>query len=388
MKKSTPPKVLLSFAALIVLVIALSAFSMTLWGGSEEKIDSSQTLTINTPMTVAEFGEANSLPDQVLTEALGVSTPADFQKQLDDLGLDKAQITTQVTQALALYAEESSKNWIKIGAKFALWAVFLVVVFVMTRKGWVTTRTRTILYAVSIVIFGLVLGSDPSPMGTVKDAIVLYGSKGIVFRPRLVSFSVFLATVLLANKFICAWGCQFGVLQDLIFRLNSRPSKKSLFRHYKVPFVVTNTIRVAFFVLLTLAAFGWAFDIVGQVDPFKIYNPAVVTVLGWSFIAAMLGLSLFIYRPWCHLFCPFGLVGWLVEKVSIFKIRVDYEACTGCQACAKACPSTAMDAILRRETTIPDCFACSACINVCPTDAISFSAGKRTLPPSDLFVTK
>ncbi len=57
-------------------------------------------------------------------------------------------------------------------------------------------------------------------MGTIKDAIALFGAKGVIFPPRMIALTVFLLLVVLANKFICAWGCQVGTLQDLIFRLN------------------------------------------------------------------------------------------------------------------------------------------------------------------------
>lgn len=94
-------------------------------------------------------------------------------------------------------------------------------------------------------------------------------------------------------------------------------------------------------------------------------------------------------KNWIHFFCPFGLVGWLVEKVSRIRISVDYETCIGCQKCAKACPSTVMGAILRLDKkTIPDCFACYACREVCPTESISFSTRKRALPPPGHFEKK
>ena len=61
--------------------------------------------------------------------------------------------------------------------------------------------------------------------------------------------------------------------------------------------------------------------------------------------------------------------------------QVNYETCVACESCAKACPSTVMDAILKRERTIPDCFACGTCISTCPTGSIEFKSGKRNVPP-------
>ena len=107
---------------------------------------------------------------------------------------------------------------------------------------------------------------------------------------------------------------------------------------------------------------------------------------GALFVGVLLVAGLFIYRPWCHFFCPFGLVGWLVEKISRVKISVDYDTCIACRKCATACPSTVMAAILVRDKkTIPDCFACYTCRDVCPTDSIRFSTRKRMLPPPEHF---
>ena len=183
------------------------------------------------------------------------------------------------------------------------------------RKNRVTPRVRKIFYLTAILIFGIILSSDPSAMGTVKDAIHLYASTGAIFPPRLIAMAIFLLTVFLANKFICAWGCQLGTLQDLIFRLgrNVRDTKGDI-AQYKIPFAVTNTVRVLFFIVFTVVAFIWAVDIVEPVDPFKVFNITILGTAGIAFIVMLMIASLFIYRPWCHFFCPFGLVGWVVEK--------------------------------------------------------------------------
>jgi Fe-S-cluster-containing hydrogenase component 2 len=68
----------------------------------------------------------------------------------------------------------------------------------------------------------------------------------------------------------------------------------------------------------------------------------------------------------------------------VYRVQVDCDTCIGCEACAKACPSTVMTGILKREgITIPDCFACSNCLQACPTGAVSFGVGRRCRPPGD-----
>ena len=156
-------------------------------------------------------------------------------------------------------------------------------------------------------------------------------------------------------------------------------------KQVKIPFVISNSVRIAVFVLMILAAFLWTFDLINPIDPFKIFKPQFIGIAGGGFIGLLLIASLFIYRPWCHFFCPFGLVGWLAEKISIYRIQVDYSTCIACDACAKACPSTVMEAILKRKRIIPDCFSCGTCIGACPTQSISFKRGKRSVPPAGKF---
>ncbi len=337
-------------------------------------------------MTVAGFGDKYGLGRKELRKIFNLGSPEELKRPVTDFGISTELLNKKVNGVLAIKAEHASKNWLKIPLKGGLWVVFLSAVFVLLRKGMISARNRKWIYVASIAVFGVILGSDPSPMGTVKDAIVLFGSRAVIFPPRLIALGIFLLMVVAANKFICSWGCQLGTLQDLIFRLNrDAKDRKGLSGRIKIPFVISNSARVLFFGLLTLGAFVWAADIAGVIDPFKVFKPQVISLLGGIFIALLLIASLFIYRPWCHFFCPFGLVGWLVEKISLFKIRADYDKCVSCGVCSQVCPSTVMDAILKQDRTIPDCFSCGTCIEACPANAISFDYGKRLRPPAGKF---
>jgi len=376
----------LNFAGLIFFIIAASYISNTLWGGKPEKIEADTHLTYSQEMSVKTFGEENNLPTEITKSVFGLSSKEDLMKTVGSFNMDEAMLTEKINKALALYAEEDSKDWQKIAAKFAGWIIFLFVVFRMTRKKQIHPGSRKVLYLASIILFGVILGADPSAMGTIKDAIALYGAKGVIFPPRMVALTVFLLMVFIANKFFCSWGCQLGTLQDLIFRFNrNKKDTKGLLPQYKPPFMLTNTIRITFLVVFTIIAFVWARDIIEFIDPFKIYKLSALTYVGWMFISILLIVSLFIYRPWCSLFCPFGLAGWFLEKISIYKIKVDYDKCVACGMCAKACPNGSMEAILKQDRAIPDCFACSTCIDTCPQEAIDFSKGKRTKPDIDKF---
>jgi Pyruvate/2-oxoacid:ferredoxin oxidoreductase delta subunit len=386
MAKNPKLKAVIYFTLLIVLVTGLSPIFTHIWGGNTERIQKSNKLIISPEMTIGEFGQINGLPDSVLKEIFNLKVKSDQGRTLREYGTPD-QIASMVNKKIALLSEHASKNWVKIPIKFGLWFLFLLMVFILAKNKNITSDLRKRLLFTAVLIFGVIMGSDPSPMGTVKDAIHLYGTTGAIFPPRIIALTIFLTIVFLVNKYICAWGCQAGTLQDLIFRINQTEKRKAIIgKQIKLPFALTNTFRFVFLCVFTAATFLWGFDIINPIDPFKIYKPMHLGLIGGISVGTVLLTSLFVYRPWCHLFCPFGFTGWLVEKVSLVKISVNYETCIACEKCAASCPSTVMSAILRHDKiTIPDCFACYTCTEVCPTNSIRMSSGKRALPPADHF---
>ncbi|OGP69272.1 MAG: 4Fe-4S ferredoxin [Deltaproteobacteria bacterium RBG_13_47_9] len=389
MEQKSKVRIVLSLVVFIVLVVVLSSVSVRLWGEKPEKAPARQGLVFQEEMTVSEFGKANQLPNAVLKEVFGLVSKEDLQKKVTEFQYSRDQIVTRVNKVSALEGEEASKNWSKIYAKFVLWFLFLGLVFFLVTKRRITSGNRRWVLLSGVVLFGIILGSDPSPMGTIKDAIGLFAKSGVIFPPRMIALTLFLILVFVANKFICTWGCQFGTLQDFIFRLN-RDSKdrKGILRQFKPSFVLSNTIRVVFLGAFVLVAFIWKMDFIEFIDPFKTFNPGKIILAGGIFVGAVSVASLFIYRPWCHFFCPFGLAGWIVEKKSLFKVKVDYDTCIACEACVKACPSTVMNAILKQDRVTPDCFSCATCIETCPTDSIRFESGRRSKPPAGKFEKK
>ena len=368
-------RVWLSFAALIILVVASSWFASSLWGGKAEPAPLPAILVFTPGETLGAFLERNHVPSPVAEAVFGKDL--DRSKPLASLPITPDEVRGRLQKASALAGEGASKNWQKIAPKLGLWAAVLCAMALLVRRGWLDRRTRKGYYLGAVVLFGVAFGSDPSPMGTVKDAIVLLAKEHVVFPPRLIALAGFLLTVILANKAICAWGCQFGVLQDLVFRLNrNKADSRGIMRQYKVPFAVSNAIRISILAVFTLVAFLMGLDLIELADPFKTFNPAHLGATGAVVVALLLVTSLFVYRPWCHFACPFGLAGWLLERFSLNRIRVDEKACTSCGACERACPTDVMGAILRKKSVIPDCFSCGTCTEACPSKAITFGRGK------------
>jgi polyferredoxin len=82
--------------------------------------------------------------------------------------------------------------------------------------------------------------------------------------------------------------------------------------------------------------------------------------------------GVFIFRPFCYLVCPLGLVTWVLEHAAITKVKLDRRKCTDCGVCTKLSPCPAVQPILDGRVSRPDCHACGRCIEVCPEKALRF----------------
>jgi len=363
-------KVVITGIMVIFLTILLSFGMNKILVDPELKKEEAREIVIKADQTAAELLSDNNLPITAFTRIFDRPESELSNTSVANSGIAEPELLVRIKKVAAIESENKRKNWQKIVLKFGLWIIFLFLTGRMLIKNKITVKNRKWLYLTAFVIFGILLGSDPGAMGTIKDAIVLYGQEKVIFPPRMVAFGVFIIMILVINKQFCGWGCQAGTLQDFLFRLT--PEKL----HKKVPFAISNTIRVIFFLLIVIFAFGFGLDIVESIDLFKIFAPQVLTVGGIVFIITLLLVSLFIYRPWCLFLCPFGLAGWILERFSFIKVRVDRDKCISCRKCVSACPNDAMAAILDQKKAKPDCFIRGSCQEICQVKAIRIKSKK------------
>lgn len=78
------------------------------------------------------------------------------------------------------------------------------------------------------------------------------------------------------------------------------------------------------------------------------------------------------YRPFCKWLCPLGAFYAVMNRVSLFQMRVDTDKCVSCGACARACK---MDVDITKTPNHAECIRCGMCIKSCPTKAIHYQYG-------------
>jgi len=326
-------------------------------------------LSFTPDMTLRQFALANDMKPGKVKAELGTSSIRG-RTTLQELGVDKKK-----AQAIASHIKGDmfGKKMAGLHVLFAV-AVFLVV-FMLQRKK-MTSMVKYTLLSIAIIGFGFFLGKTFNPMvALVKTAKAFAGFEGNS-AAWLAVLALFCLLAIIGTKAVCGWVCPYGALQELLFKL---PFLSTWKKKCKAPFRLTNSMRIGLFIMFVVGLLWNLFGLKQQgrviyhvINPFNLFELNFVSLAVVLYIIATLALSLFFYRPHCYAVCPFGLLSWVLEKLSIFKIRINRQACTACGACIKACPGQAMKGLYDRDVFRADCFSCGECLHACTFDALSY----------------
>jgi len=334
-------------------------------------------------MNIKEMAPRLNVTGKNLARELDLGLDVSKTRPVKALGISQEELDHAVEHLLG-HRETTLKYYI-----FAVLSLFGLVYLVrlgrpdgspaVERKTWYPRWPYVATLVLAVSIGGFALGKSPNPMESAvkvfKSLVGLYPSMAA----KLWAFAFFAFLAVIGNKLICGWVCPFGALQELIYQL---PILRK-FKKRKLPFVVSNSVRGALFVVTLLLLFGIVggrkgFVIYHFVNPFNLFNLDIETVTVGATIVVALVVSFGFYRPFCQFICPFGFMSWLLERLSIFRVKIDRGRCTNCGACAAACPLDAAKGRVAGKVFPADCFSCARCLNVCPVDAIRYGlVGKK-----------
>ena len=181
------------------------------------------------------------------------------------------------------------------------------------------------------------------------------------------------------GRLVCGFLCPFGLIQDLLAKLPL--PKRKLPRRLDRPL---RYLKYVILVLLAVLAILWAEPAfckylcpAGLLEaglPLTSLNLQLAGMRGPLFylklgiLAAVVLLSLFVYRPFCKYLCPLGAFYGLFNGVGFYRLRVSEDRCVRCGKCAAACP---MDVDPVKTPNSPECIRCGRCVETCPAKAIS-----------------
>jgi polyferredoxin len=301
------------------------------------------------------------------------------------IGTLSATASLSVLGAAQVWAQESGGRgglgFVDVLLLPRVWmsVIFSVAGLAILLRSRATKGLRLVFLALVFFVFGVSfllplgrfsagMGVHPSPICIVAKPFLFLDagrSVPVVFLAILASV-VALSTV--GNKLFCGWVCPVGSVQEICHRIPLRDGLKR-----KLPFKVTNPIRIGLFAAAVALAFAGGVGLYDYFNPFDFlhwgFQPLVVLVF-----AVTLAAGLFFFRPFCYVVCPLGLVTWVLEHAAVTKVKLDKEKCTSCNACVELSPCPSVQSILERKTSRPDCHACGRCIEVCPEHALRFRA--------------
>jgi len=303
--------------------------------GNEEKVTD-----IYIQMTLREAAHTMGITGKDLAHNLNLPVNADKLTPLKELGVNEAALAEAVKHASK--EKEGELKWLK----YPVWILICGFAIFLLISGRVSKTVYLSTLAASLITTGFLLGKSPNPMeGTVK---LFKAAVGIFPDPTymITAFLFFCVLAIAGNKLICGWGCPFGALQELLYE-TPMGNRVRRFREKKLPFLVTNSLRILLFAIFVLLIFGVpgakkGFVIYHYINPFNLFSFEFTLLSVVISVTLFILVSPFIYRSFCQFICPFGLISWVLEKASIAKIKINRTNCTQCMACVTACPLEAM----------------------------------------------
>jgi polyferredoxin len=211
-------------------------------------------------------------------------------------------------------------------------------------------RYRRWLLVVSIGVAGFLVGGVLCPLSSVQN-IVLKWNTGY-----LLLFLIPTALALTVGRVFCGSVCPFGAIQELLHvRLWRR----------RMPFKVRRTLGAAKYGILAYLVTRVIVTGTGVLQgttPFKALFAWGGTPLSIALTGLFAMLSLVLWRPFCHFFCPLGAFLAVLSRFSLFRLEAQSD-CVSCGQCTKACyESACRDGEIRSE----DCLLCGRCVTACP----------------------
>ncbi len=227
-----------------------------------------------------------------------------------------------------------------------------VLLAVLSLASWLAIRKRSrrgLLWIsiFSLVYFGFYRDGCICSIGAIQNvALSIFDPTYAISITALLFFLLPLLFALFFGRTFCAAACPLGAIQDLlVIHPISLPSwiRKTL-----------GFIPVIYLGLAVLLAATGSDFIICRYDPFvgifRMDGPFLMIFLGITFLL----LGMFYARPYCRVFCPYGvLLSWM-SKFSKWHMTITPSACIKCKLCKDSCPFDTIEKPVEQEYRIPE----------------------------------
>jgi polyferredoxin len=235
---------------------------------------------------------------------------------------------------------------------------------------------------------GLNCYSCPAAAVSCPIGATQYFLAGVRHRVSFYVTGFLLITGIVFGRFICAFACPMGFLQDILYMLKTPKLVRRLRLLQYVKYIVLIVFVVILPLIITnkLSGLGQPWFCKSLCPSGTIFG-AIPLLLKNSFLRRFIGVqfvlkltvaicitaaAVFVYRIFCRTLCPLGALYALFNKFSFLRLQCNREKCQSCGNCAKACQIRLYPAF---QADSPECVRCGRCVNVCAHNALIYRAG-------------
>jgi polyferredoxin len=184
---------------------------------------------------------------------------------------------------------------------------------------------------------------------------------------------VLLLVAAASGSLICGWACPFGWLQDLLAKI---PGPKLTLPAWMGWLRYVVLVGLVWLLPFVLGLQGIPFDEqavsicrlcpAGALEAGVPYSvQSLLAGEGWlmswfksAILLSFLAAAVFVYRPWCRIFCPLGGALALFNRVSLFHLRFRAAECKECNLCRSRCP---VGVKVDQAVNVAGCIRCLEC---------------------------
>jgi len=277
---------------------------------------------------------------------------------------------------------------------------------------WLETHQKVPLIPPTVSGSGLVSILCPyllpfSAISQITVSLPPYVRFWAVFPPDNMTFAIIVAayiiTAMVLGKGFCGWLCPFGGLGEGLRHMSkSREAYSELkgwmyafgqargvdlssakadraMRDVKYAVLLVTLLLALTFGVQWFCVFCWAGILSWLGSPLSILIAAIIAAFFF------VGLPLMSGRKWCHSICPVGAGLSLLDRMSPFRIVVNNEKCTDCDACLTICPTFAF--VKTSSISVSDtCDKCLTCVSKCPFGAMELRVRGLKVDPRKFLI--
>ena len=222
------------------------------------------------------------------------------------------------------------ENTVRVG----LYALFLIIAGLAAHR-WRSRKTLFCLAIASVLILGFRLHGCPCPVGMFQNLVqAIVDPTAVVSWTVVLLFALPLLAALFWGRIFCSSVCPLGALQELTTIKNLPVSNRTehvlgLFRYF----------WLGIGVFCVVVGLGY---IVCRFDPFVgIFHRGTLYPLV-IFAVVVLGIGMFIGRPFCRFMCPYGALLGMCSSLANRKVTITPGKCEQCKLCESVCPYNAI----------------------------------------------